>query len=388
MKRVFLLVIDGLGVGYNNDRQFIEDIGSNTLSHILQETNAYLPTLRKLGFMHLPTIDMDNGMNVAADYALISPLSVGKDSSMGHWEIAGCVTRQNYDRFTLGFPEEITDIICKAFGCDQVLLNKSYGDVRAIRDYGDRHFATGYPIVFTNTDSCLQIACHGAVYSLEELYYACNYIRENLPAKYKICRIIARPFAGIKDNYYFTKDRRDWSLDPPKNNLVNALANKNFQTISVGKVNELFAEQGFSTAYVSKTNQQCFDSLNEAVKEDWTGLCFANFGDTDILYGHRNDIDGFKECLYGIDHFLKDFMPKLSADDALIVTADHGNDPYTASTNHSREFLPFALYSPSMAGGKYLGEFEGLNNIADLVKVLLGVSKKSDIMSKIKEMHK
>lgn len=384
-KRIFLLVIDGLGVGHAHDGRYPEDIGSNTLLHIMQETHCYLPTLKRLGLLNMPSIDANNDTPVIADYAILNPLSVGKDSCMGHWEMAGCITKEPFANFTQGYPDDIVEVICTAFGCEQVLLNRAYSDTKALNDYGDRHMATGFPIVYTNTESCLSIACHGAMYSTEELHYACEYIAKNLPSKYNICRVIARPFAGIKDNYYYIKERKDYTLSAPKNLITNILTNHDYEVISVGKVFDLFGHQGFTTAYETYSNQQVFDALDEIVESDFEGLCFANFGDSDVLYGHRNDAYGFKECLYRIDEFLSDFISRLGEDDVLMITADHGNDPLTASTDHSREMLPLIIYQPHLSRGVYLGDFMGLNHISDYIKKYFDISKKSELYKKIEE---
>ena len=383
MRRVFLLVVDGLGVGYAHDGRYPEDIGANTLLHVLDETKCYLPTFEKLGLLSLPTIDEKVNSSITADYGIISPASVGKDSCVGHWEMAGYANKIKYDNFMKGFPDEITDIICTAFGCDQVLINREYDDNRAITDYGDRHIATGFPIVYASGESCLTIACHGAVFSTEELHYACEYIYGHLPEKYKLLRLVARPFAGIHDHYYYTKARRDYVFDLPRNPLPQVLQNKGLTVIGVGKIPDLFCNVGFDTIYTAYDNMQVAGALTEIADLDFDGLCFANFADGDVLYGHRNDSFGFKECLYQIDNFLEDFIPKLKDEDTLIITADHGNDPLNFDGEHTHEMLPVLVYQPHMSRGKYLGEFNSLTVISDFIKKYFYISKKSELQDKI-----
>lgn len=344
-KRVFLVVLDSFGIGELPDSHLYGDKGSNTLMSVNSTGLLNVPTLKNLGLFNIDGIQIKGVKNPTSAYGRFAEKSNGKDTTTGHWEMAGVIPDYPFPTFSNGFPKEIIDKIVKAWGVDGVLCNKAYSGTEAIKDFGIKHLNTKMPIVYTSQDSVFQIACHENVYSNEQLYKMCEIARELLVGEYNVCRVIARPFVGDNPkNFYRTEGRKDFSVEPPKQTMLDILSNNNFDVISIGKIYDVFCGRGITKKITAKSNFASEQGLLEAVEQDFTGLCFCNFVDFDMLFGHRNDAIGYAKALNEFDRFLKGFITRLNKDDLLIITADHGCDPITPSTDHSREYIPMLAY--------------------------------------------
>lgn len=357
------------------------DFGANTLLNVMKHTVANIPFLKKLGLLNLVDIGSET---TQSSYAILAPLSAGKDSITGHWEMADIITNAPMDVFVNGFSADIRLLVANAFGVKDVLLNRPYSGTKAIEDYGDEMLHSRQPILYTSADSCLQIATHTDVYSLKKLYSACAYIRRNIPKKYYLGRVIARPFAGESGKFSRLPSRKDFSISPPKKNLLESLKKQNIETIGVGKISDLFNGKGIKKSFAGKSNEEDFEILNKLIVDiDKDSYIFANFSDTDVLYGHRNDPEGYSKCLERIDKFLAKFVKNMKKEDILIITADHGNDPVLISTDHNRENVPLLIYGNSIKKDNYLGKFNGFNNIAEIVKAYFDLPNNSKLYNKI-----
>lgn len=366
IKRVFLVVLDSFGIGELPDAKRFGDEGSNTLLSV--ETSKYLnvPNMQKMGLFNINDFDDHRVDKTNATYLKMDEESNGKDSTVGHWEIAGVITKEPLPTFPNGFPDEIMEKITKEWGVGY-LCNKPYSGTEVIKDYGVEHLKTGKPIVYTSADSVFQIACHKKVMSIEKLYELCKSARKLLKGKYGVGRVIARPFDG---EYPFvrTDERHDFSIDAPEKTMLDYISESGKDMISIGKIEALFAGRGITQAIQTSNNREGMDELLKIEKTEFNGLCFANLVDFDMLYGHRNDVDGYAKALSEFDDFLTKFIPKMEKDDVLIITADHGCDPLTVSTDHSREYVPVLIYGSTI---KRNNQIETQNTFANLGKTVL-----------------
>lgn len=348
MGNFYLVVIDGLGVGAQEDADDFGDVGSNTLGHVSAQTGCKLPEFEKLGLGNIIPLDsIPPSRNPSAAFGKIREVSAGKDSTTGHWEIAGISLEQPFPVYPNGFPDDVINKFCDKTGVKGVLANKPASGTKVIEEFGDDHLETGYPIVYTSADSVFQVAAHSELIPLEKLYEWCETARkEILVGEHGVGRVIARPFAGETGEYYRLSDQRhDYSLVPPDPCLPHYLQKQGIETISIGKVIDLFAETGFDVVQRTKSNSEGLQKLISVAGESSDPrLVFANLIDTDQIYGHRNDVEGFARALGEIDQILPQFMDALKDDDVLILTGDHGNDPTTPSTDHAREFTPLLVY--------------------------------------------
>ena len=302
---------------------------------------------------------------------------MGKDTTIGHWEIAGHISETPLPTFPEGFPEELLDRLSKRIGRG-ILCNLPYSGTAVIRDYGEEHLRTGKIIVYTSADSVLQIAAHTDIVSLEELYSICETARELARGEWGVGRVIARPFSGCAPDFYRTADRRDFSLEPPVGLLPEAVRASGKTTVSVGKIIDIFAERGFDRAIRTHSNREGMEAVSTLVSEDFSGLCFVNLVDFDMLWGHRRDALGYTEGLNVFDAWLGGFIGELSEDDALIITADHGCDPTdTRTTDHTRENVPCLIYSKGLSPRSF-GARHSFADIGATVAQLLGVDFKCD----------
>lgn len=343
MKRIFLIVLDSLGVGELPDADKFGDIGSNTLKSISKSEKFNIPTLLSMGLGNIDGIDfLKNTEHPTAAYGKCAELSLGKDTTTGHWEIAGLISEKPFPTYKNGFPKEIIDEFSRLTGRG-VLCNKPYSGTEVIKDYGDEHLKTGKLIVYTSADSVFQIAAHEDIVPPEELYNYCKIARKLLCGKNAVGRVIARPFTG---SYPFrrTANRHDFSLVPPKDTLLDALSKNGFDVLSVGKIKDIFASKGITESVFTKSNRGGMEQTDRCFEKDFNGLCFVNLVEFDMLYGHRNDVDGYAAAVSEFDIWLKTFLPKLKNDDMLIITADHGCDPGDISTDHTREYIPLLIY--------------------------------------------
>lgn len=347
-KRIFLIVLDSFGVGEASDSKDFGDEGSDTLRAISKSKEFDINILKKMGIFNIDGIMYENGVeNPIASYGKAREVSKGKDTTIGHWEIAGLISENPFPTYPDGFPEDVIKEFSKETGRD-VLCNKPYSGTEVIKVYGEEHIKTGALIVYTSADSVFQIAAHEEVVPVEELYKYCEIARKILTGKNSVARVIARPFIGEYPNFIRTSNRHDFSLVPPKDTMLNYLQREKFDVISVGKINDIFAGSGITESIRTTGNSNGMEVTMKMLEKEFTGLCFVNLVDFDMLYGHRNDIDGYARAITEFDKWLKGFIGKLKEEDLLIITADHGCDPSTPSTDHSREYIPILMYGKNV----------------------------------------
>jgi phosphopentomutase len=368
MPRFFAVVIDGLGIGAQEDAAQYGDEGTNTLAHVLKHTGSKLPNLERLGLGNIePLSSVDEDSEPMGSYGKMREVSAGKDSTTGHWEIAGIHLNNPFPTYPEGFPEEMIQKFCTKTGTHGVLANLPYSGTDVIRDYGEEHMKTGKPIVYTSADSVFQVACHIDVTPLEKLYSWCEFARQQvMVGEHGVGRVIARPFHGEVGSFErLSDDRHDYSLNPPKPNLLSLLQDNGVKTYSIGKIIDLFAEEGFDQYRRTKSNAEGISqtlSLMSAKIEN--SFVFVNLIDTDQKYGHRQDPDGFAAALEEIDRAVPAMVQKLEEGDVLIFLGDHGNDPTDDSTDHTREFVPLIAVSGSKKPGMDLGIRETFSDVS------------------------
>ncbi len=347
-KRVFIIVLDSFGVGELPDAALWNDEGSNTLGAVRHHENFYCPTMTELGLFNIDGVG--GGIEKPkGTYAKLKEVSMGKDSTIGHWELGGIISPEPLPTYPEGFPPEVVEEFERLTG-RKVLVNKPYSGTDVIRDYGRQQVETGDLIVYTSADSVFQIAAHEDVIPVEELYRICEIARKMLVGKHGVARVIARPFTG-EWPYTRTANRHDFSLEPPQETVNDRLKAAGFDVISVGKIYDLFGGRGFTEATRTKNNVEGMEVTLGIEDRDFNGLCFTNLVDFDMTYGHRNDVAGYAKALTVFDRQLRQFIEKMRPDDLLIITADHGCDPETPSTDHSREYVPMLLYGKHVRQG-------------------------------------
>ena len=373
MKRFFIIVLDSCGIGELPDAHLWNDEGSNTLASIRNHPNFDCPNLKKMGFFNIETVG--GGVeNPTGSFARLGELSKGKDTTIGHWEIAGIVSPTPLPTYPNGFPEEVVSEFERLTG-RKVLCNMPYSGTEVIKDYGKEHIETGALIVYTSADSVFQIAAHEDYVSIDELYRYCDIAREMLQGKHGVGRVIARPFNG---EYPFTRtsNRHDYSLLPQGTTMLDRLMEEGYATISVGKIYDIFAGKSVSESNRTTSNHHGMEVTLDIQKKDFEGLCFVNLVDFDMKYGHRNDIAGYAQAMTDFDKQLGEFIENMREDDMLIITADHGCDPATPSTDHSREYVPMVVYGKGVKGGVDLKTRESFADISATVLDFFGVEKK------------
>ena len=371
-KRCFLIVLDSFGVGELPDANLWHDEGSNTLGAIRGHANFNCPNLKNLGLFNIDGVGGGVPMP-AASYARMREKSMGKDTTIGHWEIAGIISPEPLPTFPNGFPREVVEEFERRTG-RKVLCNKPYSGTEVIKDFGEEHLKTGALIVYTSADSVFQIAAHEDMVPPEELYRYCEIAREMLTGPTGVGRVIARPFTG---EYPFTRtaNRHDFSLTPPKDTMLDLLKKAGYATLSVGKIYDIFAGKGVSESHRTVSNANGMEVTLALQKEDFEGLCFVNLVDFDMKYGHRNDVAGYAAAATEFDAFLSEFLPAMREDDILLITADHGCDPSTPSTDHSREYTPMLIYGKGIQGGVNLGTRPTFADISATVLDFFGVDQ-------------
>ncbi len=350
MNRFFLIIIDGLGIGAQEDAAEYGDENANTLGRVSEITNCKLPNFEKLGLGNIePLHSIRRVENPSGSFGKMREVSAGKDSTTGHWELAGIHLDKPFATFPNGFPEPVIQKFCELAGVERVLCNKPYSGTDVIRDYGEEHMNTGLPIVYTSADSVFQIACHKDVVPLEKLYEWCELSRKKVVIEdYEVGRVIARPFIGEPGNFSRVSDeRKDYSAIPPEPNMLTLLQGSGVKTYSIGKVIDLFAGVGFTQYRKTKSNAEGISQLLSLMNAEIdNSFVFVNLIDTDQIYGHRQDPEGFGESLEEIDRAIPAMMQNLTEGDIIAFTGDHGNDPADDSTDHTREFVPLIVYTP------------------------------------------
>ncbi len=372
-KRVFLIVLDSCGVGFMPDAADFGDVGANTMRSISRSAEFHLKNLLHLGLNTMDGVDyLGHNDSPAGAVARIAELSRGKDTTVGHWEIAGVISERALPTYPDGFPSEVLDAFSARVGRG-ILCNKPYSGTRVIMDYGDEHVRSGKLILYTSADSVFQIAAHEDVVPVEQLYTYCRIAREILQGEHGVGRVIARPFIGSSGSYTRTSNRHDFSLEPPRRTMLDYLKDSGLDSIAVGKIYDIFAGHGITDHTFTSGNTDGMEQTLALADRSFHGLCFVNLVDFDMLYGHRNNVDGYAAALSEFDRWLDRFLPKLRDDDILMITADHGCDPgYTCSTDHSREYIPLLLYGKHI-NPVNLGTMTGFCNIGKTVLDYLGV---------------
>lgn len=361
-KRIFLMVLDSVGVGEASDASKYGDIGSNTLGHIKEQCDLFVPNLKKIGF--LDTINMNENDNVDAYYTIAKPNNAGKDTLNGHYEMMGITNNIEFRTFNNGFPIDLLDGIEQITG-RRVIGNKCCNNDSIIQELGDRQLNYGSLIVYTSADSDLQVAAHEDVIPVSSLYEYCEKIRAiTLREDWRVGRVIARPFLGSAGHYRFSNSgRKDYAVKPPKTTILDELSENNYNVIAIGKINDIFDGTGINKSIKASNNMEAINKLTDIMDKSFTGLCMVNLADFDSLYGHTRDVDGYAKALEELDVEMPMILNKLELDDLLIITADHGNDPTFDGCDHTRENVPVILYSRAFTDSKRLPE---LNTLADI----------------------
>jgi len=370
-KRIFLIILDSFGIGAAPDATDFGDGGASTLGSISKSKKFNIPNLLNLGFGNIDGVGLGSENKPKAAVARLKELSNGKDTTVGHWEICGITSESPLPTYENGFPDEIISEFEKRTG-KKALCNKPYSGTEVIKDFGDEQVRSKNLIVYTSADSVFQIAAHENVIPPEELYGYCRIAREILVGKHGVGRVIARPFIGESGSYVRTANRRDFSLKPPKKTALDAIKKDGLTVTAIGKINDIFAGEGISEWLPSHSNTEGIELTLEVMKKDFRGLCFTNLVDFDMLYGHRQDVDGYAAALAEFDTALPKMLRLLGEDDALIITADHGCDPGDKSTDHTREYVPLIIYGSSIAP-KNLGTLDGFATVGKAVSNMLGV---------------
>ncbi|MCM3599706.1 phosphopentomutase [Robertmurraya korlensis] len=355
-KRIFLIVMDSVGIGEAKDAERFGDKGSNTLRHIAERMNGLnMPNMAKLGLSNIePVGGIEKADSPLAYYTKMQEASNGKDTMTGHWEIMGLNIKTPFKVFPDGFPDELLAELEEKTG-RKIIGNKPASGTEILDELGEEHMKTGALIVYTSADSVLQIAAHEDIVPIEEQYKICKIARElTLDEKYMVGRIIARPFVGEPGNFKRTANRHDYALKPFDRTVMNELKDSKFDVIAIGKISDIYDGEGVTESLRTVSNMDGMDKLVQTLDMDFTGLSFLNLVDFDALFGHRRDPIGYGKALEEYDARLPEVLEKLKDDDLLIITADHGNDPVHPGTDHTREYVPLLVYSPVMKGGKKL----------------------------------
>lgn len=378
MKRVFLIVLDSFGIGEMEDAADYGDKGTSTLRSVFASPEFSMPNMTQMGLFNMDGVDFGNPVtNPTARIARMKEASRGKDTTIGHWEIAGVLSKKPLPTYPNGFPEDVLKAFSEATG-REILCNKPYSGTEVIKDYGDEHVKAGKLIVYTSADSVFQIAAHEDVVPVETLYEYCRIARKILQGEHGVGRVIARPFIGADGNYTRTPKRHDFSLEPPATTMLDQLKENGKAVISVGKIKDIFAGRGITDFVYTKGNEEGIEKTLSYLDQDFEGLCFVNLVDFDMLYGHRNDVDGYAKALHYFDSKLPEIIGKLREDDVLMITADHGCDPgYKESTDHSREHTPFLMYGAKVTPGN-LGTRETFADIGATVLDYFGIKPAFD----------
>jgi phosphopentomutase len=356
-ERIFWIVLDSVGIGELPDAAEYGDVGRNTLGHIAESRALEIPNLVRLGLANIASLKYQNpSATPIGAFGKGATRSPGKDTTTGHWEMAGVWLDQAFPVYKNGFPPELIEEFEKQIG-RKTIGNKPASGTEIIKELGEEHVRTGKPIVYTSGDSVFQIATHEDVIPIADLYRMCEIARELLDGPHRVGRVIARPFTGTPGNFLRTTRRHDYAVDPPKPMLMDVLADNKVRVLGVGKIHDIYNGRGVEEYVTTKGNADGMEKLTAAVADRKSGLIFCNLVDFDMLYGHRKDVEGFAKSLEEFDRWLAEFLPLLSLSDLLMITADHGcdPDPRWATTDHSREYVPIVAYSPGCGAGVNLG---------------------------------
>ena len=372
--RILLIVLDGAGIGEMPDAPEWGDAGSDTFGHILESRAVHLPNLQRYGLGNVRPLD-----NVPAlaqpegSYGRCALRSNGKDTTTGHWEMAGIILDQAFPTYPNGFPRPVIDRFIAETGVPGILGNIPASGTEIIKQLGEEHVKTGRPIVYTSGDSVFQIAAHEEVIPLARLYGICETARRLLDGEHKVGRVIARPFLGETGSFYRTENRHDYAVPPPRENLLNSLKDEDLDVVCIGKIASIYDSVGVTEDLTAKNNQQSIDQTIYALKQNSRGLIFSNLVDFDMLYGHRRDTEGFARALEHFDSRVPEVESEMRNDDLMIITADHGNDPSFPGSDHTREYAPLLVYGKKARRGVNLGTRDSLADIGQTVAENFGL---------------
>lgn len=385
MKRVFLIVLDSFGIGEMPDAGEYGDEGSNTLESCISSEKLDIPNMRSLGLFNINGVNYNKIDLPKGSFSRMAEISKGKDTTTGHWEIAGLSSSQAMPVFPNGFPDEVIKKF-KVLTGREILCNKPYSGTEVIKDYGKESMKTGALIIYTSADSVFQIAAHEDIVSRDELYKYCKEARKILIGDYAVGRVIARPFNGEYPNFQRTSGRHDFSLLPPRDTMLDLLSKNRLDVIAVGKINDIFAGRGITESVYTLNNDDGISKTIEFINKKFEGLCFINLVDFDMLYGHRNDVDGYAKALSSFDKSLGKIIDFMREEDVLIITADHGCDPSTESTDHSREYTPMLIYGPKVKRGVNLGTRNTFSDISASILEYFNIKNTIEGKSFLKEI--
>ena len=366
--RITLIVLDGAGIGAMPDAPEWGDAGSDTFGHILESRAVHLPNLQGLGLANIrPLAGLSPASWPRGSYGRCALQSNGKDTTTGHWEMAGIILEQAFPTYPHGFPQAILDRFIKETGVPGILGNVPASGTEIIKALGEEQVKTGKPIVYTSADSVFQIAAHEQVIPLSRLYEICEIARAILNGENEVGRVIARPFLGEPGSFYRTENRHDYAVPPPRENLLPTLKDEGLDVVCIGKIASIYDSMGVTRDLSAKNNEQSIDQTIKALRDDTHGLIFSNLVDFDMLYGHRRDTEGYARALEHFDARLPEIEAAMSEGDLMVITADHGNDPTFPGTDHTREYAPLIIYGKSATRGVNLGTRRSLADIGQTI---------------------
>lgn len=378
MRRVFLIVLDSFGIGNSPDAGDFGDQGANTLATIRKSPSFSCENLARLGLFHIDGVEGEGSKEVPEGiYGRLTETSRGKDTTIGHWEIAGLLSPDPLPVYPEGFPEEVLEQLRQATGRD-ILCNKPYSGTEVIRDYGEEHMHTGKLIVYTSADSVLQIAAHEEIVPVETLYAYCEAARKIMTGRHGVGRIIARPFIGNAPDFTRTANRHDYSLLPPGETMLDILQKNGYDTYGIGKIYDIFSGQGIAHTERIKNNTDGMEKTIRMLDQEFRGICFVNLVDFDMVYGHRNDIHGYAKAIAEFDGQLGEFLARMREEDILMITADHGCDPGYPGTDHTRERVPFLAYGKQLKQNVNLGTRTSFADIAATILDLFSIENREE----------
>lgn len=376
INRVIWIILDSVGMGELPDADKFGDVGSNTIGNIATKRGLKVPNLINLGLGNIEgMVGLEPVKNPIGSFGRVAELSNGKDTTIGHWEMVGIHSPVAFPTYNNGFPEEIINEFIQKTGCKDILGNKVASGTEIIKELGDEHVQTGFPIIYTSADSVFQIAAHEEVIPIKELYRICKIAREILKGEHAVARVIARPFLGDSGDYYRTSNRHDYSLIPPEDTVLDRLQDNNYDVIGVGKIEDIFSGKGITQATHTKDNMNGVDQTLKYMKEENRGLIFTNLVEFDSKWGHRNDVEGYAKGLEDFDKRLPEIISAMKDTDILILNADHGCDPTTVSTDHSREYVPLLIYGKNIKNNINLKTRKTFADIGQTIADIFSVEK-------------
>lgn len=374
--RIFCIVLDSVGIGELPDAAKFGDYNVHTLGHIAETVGLKLPNMQQLGLGNIERIKgIEPSSNPKAHFGKMAEISVGKDTTTGHWELMGLKVEIPFNTYPDGFPKELIEKFEQATG-RKVMGNKPASGTAILDELGEEQMKTGNWIVYTSADSVFQIAAHEDIIPLEELYRGCEIARElTLQPEFAVCRVIARPYVGQPGSFVRTANRRDYSVKPPSPTVMNYLKDANYDVIAIGKISDIFADEGITKSIHTKSNEDGILQTLNMMKESFTGFCFTNLVDFDSKYGHRRDPKGYAQALEHFDSYIPELIAGIGERDLLVITADHGNDPTYTGTDHTREYVPILIYHPNITQGKFIGVRNTFSDLAATIAENFDVTK-------------